>query len=1278
MIGREILNYKIIKLLGAGGMGTVYLAVNKYIGQQKVAIKVIHPDIANDYTREKLHQEAEHLASLDHPNIVKFMNYHIDDDGTIYLIMEYADGVSLERFINEVNGLVVEDRVCGLFEPILNAFGYAHGKGILHRDIKPSNIIITPEGTPKILDFGIAKIIGDESETDKVIVGTPSYMSPEQVRGEKLDNRSDIYSLGVLLHQMMTGNAPYDTTTLTEHEINQKVVNEPLPRLRSFYKYVGEKTQKVIDKATAKNAEDRYRDCEDFRKDLHKAIYPPKIPRWVYGSVAALILLVCGAGFWFWDYNRTKVNYYKDYTEVWGEPVGIGKLSSNEYKHSRRAYRIESSRGKVRRLTHVNSYGKPIEDGESERVERPTDALYYYTPEGQVSRVKVMDHNGHVQYVKVYNDNLKTAVFQYDDEHGTEKVLGSKTIGYVQAFGNNLNDNKGKITRYHLTYDDKGHVTRIDYAGLFNARVHDADNIYGRAYVRDSKGRVTEESYLNAQGEPQATKWGLGIKTFEYDDNDNWVRSTYLTPDRKPSLDASDGTAVYELVYDTYGNVTEATHHADDGSLMLPERSKIAGIKYEYDDHGNILKTMVIGIDGGLSYTPDGESILEDSYDGNGFVVDRRILDADGNRTSVRQNYSRIKVVNDERGNPLEVRYYDINDEPVLFEDNYAWYACTYDSLGNQTSLFHYGLDDKLICIEEASGVAGYTISYDKFGNPVKIVNYNADSVPAPTYNNVTVLVREYDTRGNVTRISVFADEECSQRQNDDEGVAIREYVYDDNGNEIESVNFDKDGIRTFGAEHWAIRKTEYDEAGNPVAVRWYAPDGTPTYNSSRKAGILRTFDHHGNITQETSIGTDGKPLSTFLICRYTYDDADNQLSEAVFNIDGTPASGGLGYHRAESDYDSNKREIERRYYDTKGNLTGYNGSKVAVIQYEYDNRGNITETSYFNNERKPVDNNDHYASQRSEFDNLGRITRQRYFDVNGKPTDPNVMVPEGITGYDKYGNINYVASLDGNGNYIYNPMLGAAIKRMTFDLKGNQTEQSYYDENDKPVVSKTDGYHRSTASYDRRGNIVEQAYFDASGQPMVCAMTGYHRIARTYDDLNRFTSETLYGADGKQCTFPGTQYSKAEYIYDDASGTAKRARLYSPGGQLVASLYYNGNQWLPEGNSGTTTGTPQKSGSTGQDWRAVVRELQSNLPYNMGSEAGNLECTSINITGSNSVEMVFTAEESKYEMNKTLQSGYEAIITAMGQELKNQLPGIKVTVKLLDRPGREVCTKKI
>lgn len=277
LIGKEILNYRIVSFVGKGGMGSVYLGIHKYINEQKVAIKVIDSTALNDFTREILAGEAKSLASLNHQNIVHFHNFHIDDEGYICLIMEFAEGISLDNYLEKVSGPIVEDRICDMFDQILDAFGYAHQHNIIHCDIKPSNIMITPDGMPKVLDFGIAKIIkGGESDKNGYIMGTPSYMSPEQVKGGALSVASDIYSIGVLLSQMLTGKAPYNTTTLTEHEIYSRVVEQPLPRMKTYYEYVSDEMQAVVDKATAKDPHDRYQSCSEMKEAIHKVLKDKK------------------------------------------------------------------------------------------------------------------------------------------------------------------------------------------------------------------------------------------------------------------------------------------------------------------------------------------------------------------------------------------------------------------------------------------------------------------------------------------------------------------------------------------------------------------------------------------------------------------------------------------------------------------------------------------------------------------------------------------------------------------------------------------------------------------------------------------------------------------------------------------------------------------------------------------------------------------------------------------------------------------------------------------
>jgi serine/threonine protein kinase len=170
--------------------------------------------------------------------------------------MEYVEGMDLDQHIKVVTGPISEPKAIEIMSTLLDAFGYAHEKGIVHRDIKPANFIITPDGKVKVLDFGIAKIV-DENASGKTLtgtrIGTVAYMSPEQVNAAPdIDLRTDIYSLGVLLHQMITGKPAYDTTTSSDFEVQTRIVKEPLPRANTIYPYTSDHLQTLIDKATQK------------------------------------------------------------------------------------------------------------------------------------------------------------------------------------------------------------------------------------------------------------------------------------------------------------------------------------------------------------------------------------------------------------------------------------------------------------------------------------------------------------------------------------------------------------------------------------------------------------------------------------------------------------------------------------------------------------------------------------------------------------------------------------------------------------------------------------------------------------------------------------------------------------------------------------------------------------------------------------------------------------------------------------------------------------------
>jgi serine/threonine protein kinase len=209
MEGNIVGKYKLIRIIGEGGMASVYEAEHEILGT-KAAVKILNPMLSgNAQIRDRFRNEAKLMASLDHPNITKVIDF-VDQPNQLSIVMEFLNGEDLQKKIKR-SGAILPDEVKELFNQILSAFQYAHENGVVHRDIKPSNIFILPDGRVKILDFGIAKLYGQGNEMTQTgtQMGTPIYMSPEQVKGDKsIDYRSDIYSLGVTMFYALNGNPP--------------------------------------------------------------------------------------------------------------------------------------------------------------------------------------------------------------------------------------------------------------------------------------------------------------------------------------------------------------------------------------------------------------------------------------------------------------------------------------------------------------------------------------------------------------------------------------------------------------------------------------------------------------------------------------------------------------------------------------------------------------------------------------------------------------------------------------------------------------------------------------------------------------------------------------------------------------------------------------------------------------------------------------------------------------------------------------------------------------
>ena len=274
MIGKRIGGrYEVLKGIGEGGMSKVYLA-HDIILDRDVAIKVLNYDFANEQDlKKRFMREALSATSLTHPHIVNIFDVGEDEEHH-YLVMEYIEGFTLKKYI-QMNGPLQVQEAIRIMRQLVSAIANAHHNGIVHRDIKPQNILLDAEGNVKITDFGIAMALSATAHTKtNSVIGTVHYLSPEQARGGMATKKSDIYSLGIVFYELLTGELPFSAETAVA--IALKHLQEETPSVRVAFPGIPQSVENIILKATAKDATYRYQSADEMYEDLLTALSPER------------------------------------------------------------------------------------------------------------------------------------------------------------------------------------------------------------------------------------------------------------------------------------------------------------------------------------------------------------------------------------------------------------------------------------------------------------------------------------------------------------------------------------------------------------------------------------------------------------------------------------------------------------------------------------------------------------------------------------------------------------------------------------------------------------------------------------------------------------------------------------------------------------------------------------------------------------------------------------------------------------------------------------------
>ncbi|MCC8071640.1 MAG: protein kinase [Bacteroidales bacterium] len=1211
--------YLLLKRLGAGASGEVWLARDTRADNLLVAIKIFNETQELDTIGlQNFRREFTQVFNLKHSNLLPPSAYDVCD-GCPYLVMSYCENGSCSTMAEHME----EGDIIKFLHDVAAGLEYLHDHNIVHQDIKPDNILVDDNLNFMVTDFGISAQEGNINSTGGYSGGTRAYMGPERFEGQTT-TASDMWALGATAVELITGTPPYgdhgglvqaqgealpELPANLQPEVKGMILDclNPDPSKRPTAHYIRQKTE-------------LYQDTGKWHRESKKNLYA------IIATAVACIVL-CGA-FFIWDFTRTKVRYYKDYTEVYGVPQGIGRVSASDQSHRRETFRMEYKRGKLRRVAVVNAQGKVIDFSDTEsKVSRYPDVYYYYTDGGKLDYTQVYDANGRLLFKMDYDDALRTATFRQPDEYGTEMNLVTNANQLHADNSDNLRD-RSSISRYLLTYDDDGHLIERRYAGFQNVPASDKNNIFGQRYTYDDRGRKIEEIYIDKDGQPTSDDNGLSKKVFGYDDDDNWITVSYLNIEGGPAHDGNNCTLV-KIEPDKYGNRVTEKYFTADETPALRSDNNVFGYEYHYNDRGQLERLMFLDEKGGYMASNQGNSGLTFKYNDDGFQIEQtwindelkpmmaqvdddsyaiqqftvnehgqpltlRILDADGYRLNSVDGYNEFRVTYTPDGLIEDITYWDEDDKPVAVGGLYHRMHRGYDELNNLIEESYYDIDDKPTTCDGI--VAKNAFERNRQGSVVKASNYDAAGNLVNGTDLVATTERTYDELGNVKTISFYDSKH--QLTNSTEGIAEKVYEYDP------KTNFE-------------TREVHYD-------------------NQKRVKGDYRYFyDARGNVVKNYTLNGSGALLPGTVVDNYVYD--------------------------------KNNRQVEYYATDLKGNRVSMNGMTASTIKFVYDRMGNIVERTFWGPDGKAAEDNMKTHRRVQEFDNMSRVVHEMSYGADGKPAKGTGANPEGRVKYDQWGNITELTAYDGYGR----PAVGAAgffMQRTTYDSHRRPQRIEFLDTQMKPVINKEEEYATKENVYDERGNVTESRFYGTGNKLL-------YKYRATYNPKGRVTEERFLDANDKLSNEISGVVARLVVDYDDTGITPTKRTFYGADGTSVATQTWNTktNEWNDLVFSGSYSGSNANVAASTTDWRQSVNAAARECPVEL---ADGLQCQSITSTSTSVTMTLKFTGVSIYEMNEAQKEELRSLIRGEKNTFRKNLnlpSSVSFTIRYVDKAGREI-----
>lgn len=1126
--------YLLTQRMGNGATAEVWKALDTKVDNMTIALKIYNNQGKSMDTTgiADFKKELSLVYSLQHTNLLKPSAFD-DCQGVPYLVMPYCENGSSSSMVGQMNN----DDVLHFLHDVASGLEFLHDRNIVHQDIKPDNILVDDNVDFLITDFGISTDL--ENEKDGPLGGTRAYMAPERFEGV-LSSETDIWSLGATAIEMVTGNPPYGE----QGGLGQVASNEEI----SLPSHISPETTKLIKSMLHTNPLKRpsaYQIRSRIESFQQTGSWDKNARRnkMIYGYTTIMALLFC-IGMFFWDrFQGEHIVYYKDYVESINGPIGIGKVSPSEQAHRSLTYKFIYKGSLLDSLVLVNPEGNPTGVEDSEQADSYEIAKFEYTAEGKILRVTEYNHNRQFKYRVVYQDNMRTALYQQNDEHGTEKALR-----YDMSYNYGLNDHQfweeevGCITRCFLEYYDDGDrlLKRKEYASSNNKKVTDANNIHGKEYIYDKKKRLVEYRFIDLNGEIAGDKFGRAITKIEYDKKDNRVKFTYLTKDGKPSHDGQNVTVVHNEC-DQYGNITMQSYTNIDNKPVRRTADNIFGFKHEYDSNGHCVKITVINNEGNPAYCKKGYAQCVYKYDDNGYLCMSQTQDKNGNPAcDIEEKWATRTSINNANGQPTDIKFMDEDGLTFSNVDHNAYIHCEYDQSGNNTEIKWFDKDSNL--------VAASRYSYDDRNKVIQALHFNENNI---LRDGVAIEEFQWNPNGRLESIK-YLNKDGEKTLNNN--IHIVKYDYDEIGNRTCEHYLDTND--NYGKEGWWYKESKYDpvsnllvsetffnsKGGSIVSKNEYQYDerGNQTWSRTTDEDSdveLHKYEYDSNnrVIKEWKYYDDEKVMC---VIEYQHDDQGQLIKESFWKENGTPDMEVYGCHYVSREYDDFGNLCHVIIYDTKGKpIVPKTQYDACEIRWEYDKSGKVTKLTNYDGHGNSANGKEGWCTEETEYNEDGQTTRIERKTVNGNTEylytaeyqgNSSTKTKESVLRKGNGGNVSWFewtkkypddankytietwACLDANKKKT-NGSSGWSIQEGTYDLHGNMLKLEYKDINGNLTNDANEQFAQCINEYNDSGKLLRSIVTSYKNGNMVLNNYGWVKVIGEFNDNGQCINKTYY-----------------------------------------------------------------------------------------------------------------------------------------------------------------------